>query len=85
MNKEIEEFLKTLPPERQEKLRQFQWKLDQDLNKFKDPTARFNRMVEIFWEQVQVFKQSLEDPSSLLPKEEEIPDNVIGIDKFKKD
>ena len=34
----------------------FQWRLEQELNKFKNPISRYNRMVELFWEQVEEFK-----------------------------
>jgi hypothetical protein len=90
MSKEIEKFSKELKnfldsiedPERKERLERYQWRLDQDLAKYKDPVARYNRMVELFWEGLQNFKEALENPSSLIDKEEVIPDNVV---KFKKD
>jgi len=79
MNKEIEDFINSCPPERQERLRQFQWRLDQQLSKYKDPTARFNKMVEIFWEGVEKFQKTLENPSSIKT------DGSVGkIVKFKQ-
>ena len=81
MNQEIEDFINSCPPEQQERLRKFQWKLEQDLNRYKDPVARFNRMVEIFWEQVNTFYQALENPSSFLKDGSHKVDNVV---KFKQ-
>ena len=58
-NEIIEEFIMTHPPETQKRLRQKQWLIDNELRKFKDPTARLNRMVEMFWSQVREFQASL--------------------------
>lgn len=55
----LEEFFNSLPEERQVKARQLQWKLDNELRKYKDPVARMNRMVEIFWEGVDNFRDVL--------------------------
>lgn len=58
--KQLEEFISSLPEERQTPIRQFQWRLDAQLSKYKDPVARMNKMVEIFWEGVKDFQQALE-------------------------
>ena len=55
----IEEFILAQPEEVQQRLRQQQWRIDNDLRRFKDPVARLNRMVEIFWEQFREFQTSL--------------------------
>ena len=52
----IEEAIERLPENRQQKARQNQWKLDNTLRKYKDPVARMNKMVEIFWEGVYDFR-----------------------------
>lgn len=38
---------------------QFQWQLDQKLNKYKNPVARYNAMVAIFWKDLAKFQQTL--------------------------
>ena len=55
----IEEFIVSSPPEKQLKLRAIQAKVNKELSKFKDPTARLNRMVSLFWEQVNDFQSAL--------------------------
>ena len=55
----LENYFNSLPEEQATKARQMQWQLDGELRKYKDPIARMNRMVELFWEQVGVFKDSL--------------------------
>jgi len=81
---QLEEYIASIEdPVRRKKLEQFQWRLDNELSKYKDPIARYNRMVELFWEGVRDLQTALENPSSLIDKEEgPIPDNVV---KLKKD
>ncbi len=55
----IEGMISSSPPERQERLRQLQWKIDQTLSGYKDPVARMNKMVELFWEGVGKFHDAL--------------------------
>ena len=43
-------------PECLKRCERFQWRLEQDLNKFKNPIARYNRLVELFWKQTEEFK-----------------------------
>lgn len=45
----IEDFILGLPEEKQERARGLQWRIDQELAKYRDPTARMNRMVEMMW------------------------------------
>lgn len=49
----IDSFISSVPEECQQQLRQLQWKIDGTLRPFKDPVARMNKMVEIFWPMVQ--------------------------------
>jgi hypothetical protein len=46
-------------PECLKRCEKFQWRLEQELNKFKNPISRYNRMVEMFWEQTKDFQQAL--------------------------
>lgn len=56
----IEDYISSLPPERQQRLRQLQWKIDGELRKYKDPVAKMNRMAELFWEGVHEFKNAID-------------------------
>lgn len=76
---DIEDFINSLPKEHQKRARQMQWKIDQQLNQCKDDTQRFNKMVEIFWEGVDKFQKTLQDPSSV--KNKQLPNNIVSIDK----
>ena len=77
---DIEDYINSLPEEHRARAWQMQWKIDQQLNRCKDDTQRFNKMVEMFWEGVIKFQRTIQDPFSVV--KEEVPDNVIG---FKKD
>ena len=52
----LEAFLNKLPQERQTRMRAYQWRLEQELSHYKDPVARMNKMVELFWDGVNKFK-----------------------------
>lgn len=56
----VEDYISELPEDKQQRARAQQWKLEQDLRHYKDPTARFNRMVEIFWEGFREFQAALD-------------------------
>lgn len=56
----INDFIEHLPNENCKlKARQLQFRIDRELHSFKDPTARMNRMVELFWEEVKEFQYVL--------------------------
>jgi len=62
--------------EAQSRCRRYQWRLEQDLNKFKNPIARYNRMVELFWEGVGDFEnltRTLEVPETPTKKAAVLP------------
>jgi len=48
-----------LPLGRQQKTRAKQWRLTQELSKYKDPIARLNRFVVLFWEGVSEFDHAI--------------------------
>lgn len=66
VSKIIEDYISTLSPERQQRARAFNWRIQQDLRKFKDPQARMNRMVELFWKGVKEFQQVMQNPEEVL-------------------
>ncbi len=43
------------------KLHQLQWKIEGQLRGFKDPVARMNKMIELFWQGVNDFQRTLKD------------------------
>ena len=51
----INDFIESLPEEKQDVYRARQWRLEQELNKIKDPIERMNKMVQIFWVGVNKF------------------------------
>lgn len=55
----LEDFFNNLPEDKQRRLRGKHFKIQAELSKYKDPTAKMNKMVEIFWEGVEEFKQTL--------------------------
>ena len=55
----LESYFDSLPEKRQKKARQIQWQIEGELRKYKDPIARMNRMVELFWEQTFKFKDAI--------------------------
>ena len=57
---DIEDFINSLPEERQMRARQFQWKIDMELQRCKDDISRYNKMVEMFWEGVERFQRALD-------------------------
>ena len=65
-NEQIEEILQREiramagdDPDRLKKLLQMQWNISGELRKYKDPTARMNKMVEMFWEGVGKFVNTI--------------------------
>lgn len=55
----IEEYINTLDPEKQQRARAYNWRLQQELRHYKDPIARMNKMVELFWSGVNRFNEVL--------------------------
>jgi len=56
--KMIVEVIESFPEESRDKFRAKQWRLEQDLNKIKNPLERMNKMVTLFWIQVAEFTDS---------------------------
>lgn len=62
----MDEYISTLSPERQQRARAFNWRIQQELRNLIDPIARMNRMVEMFWAGVKEFQQVLQNPEKVL-------------------
>jgi len=57
---DIDDFIDSIEDEdRKLKLQQLQFRIDRELRKYKDPVAKMNKMVELFWEGVNEFNQVL--------------------------
>ena len=63
---DIEDFINSLPEHRQERMRQFQWSIDQQLARHKDPIDRMNKMVELMWEGFNKLKDAFDNPDKLV-------------------
>lgn len=57
----FEKYYTTIPPERLELAKKFQWQIDTKLQHYKDPIARMNKMVELFWEGFNKFQNALNE------------------------
>lgn len=64
----IDDYINSLPEERQQRARQHQWKIDQTLSHYKDPVARMNKMVEMLWSGVDKFQKVLSNPKVVAQK-----------------
>lgn len=62
----LEEYISTLPEDRQQRARAYNWRIQQELRNYKDPIARMNKMVEMFWKGFSEFQQALSNPSLIL-------------------
>ena len=67
----IEETIEGFPEEHRTRAYGLQLRIDAELGRYRDPVARMNRMVEIFWDGVRNFQQALTDPNSLLRERQE--------------
>ncbi len=61
----IDDFINSVEDEgKRLRLQQMQWRIDAELRKYKDPVARMNRMVEIFWEGFNEFNDYMQSISN---------------------
>lgn len=55
-----QEMLENVPEALRERYRAMLWRQDASLRKYKDPVARMNAAIVMFWEMVGKFQQTLE-------------------------
>lgn len=79
--KDIEDFINSLPEEQRKRAWQMQWKIDHTLDRCKDDTQRFNKMVELFWEGFLKFQNVMLNPLS----ERSLKKDSNNVVCFKKD
>lgn len=76
MDKKVKDFLDSIKdPDKRKRLEALQWRIDKELEQYKDPVARYNHMVTLFWEQVGKFQDALEG---------KLPNKYDNITKFKR-
>jgi len=62
----IRQALEEVPEEHRARAYGMQRKIEYQLKKYKDPIARMNAMVEIFWQQFDEFQAVINDPREVL-------------------
>jgi hypothetical protein len=62
----IRQALDDVPEELRAQAYGIQRRIEHQLNKYKDPIARMNAMVEIFWQQFHEFQAVINDPCEVL-------------------
>ena len=67
----IQQTIESFPPEYRTRAQGLQFKIEATLSKYKDPVARMNKMVEIFWDYFQEFQEVLNNPTGYVKKSEE--------------
>lgn len=66
----IEGAIAEFPPHLRPRAYGLQFRLDAELGRIRNPVARMNRMVEIFWESFEQFRQVINDPAAFLAERE---------------
>jgi len=74
-------YIDSFPERHKTRALWFQSNLERDLNKYKHPTARFNRMVEVFWEKFFDFQDSLNNPEKFYEDSRNNKSEVITLRK----
>jgi hypothetical protein len=79
----IAEALEELPEEYRVQAHGLQLRIEQRLCRFRDPVARMNEMVVIFWDQFRKFQEVLNDPKGVadLKISGKTPGKVILLDR----
>jgi hypothetical protein len=67
----IKGMIDQFPEEHRARAYGLQLKIDAELSRYKDPVARMNRMVELFWQGVGRFQEALTDPAKVLEERQE--------------
>lgn len=66
----ITRTIASFPEHHRKRAQGLQFKIDCTLSKYKDPVARMNKMVEIFWKNFQQFHDVLHNPEKILAERE---------------
>ena len=73
-------------PEKLERYRAMQWRIDQEMLKYKNPITKYNKMVEMFWKQFEEFQKGLKTLETIKTKQPEKPAtaDIIQFTKLNK-
>lgn len=66
----INNAINSYPEKFRLRARGIQFTLDSELNKYKNPVVRMNRMVELFWEKFSEFQTAVSDPENYTSEKE---------------
>jgi hypothetical protein len=79
----IQETIDSFPPEYRTRAQGLQFKIEATLDRYKDPVARMNKMVELFWGYFQDFQDVINDPAAYLEKtdKEKEPGKVLRFNR----
>ena len=66
----INNAINSYPEKFRLRARGIQFILDSELNKYKNPVVRMNRMVELFWEKFSEFQTAVSDPENYTSEKE---------------
>ena len=80
----IRTAIESYPQETRQRFYGMQFTLDCELRKYKNPIARMNRMVEIFWAKVYEFNLALRHPETAIAAKAEKRDPAKVIQLFPK-
>lgn len=59
MEEVLDDFISKTEEPNRTKLKQLQWRINGELRHYKDPIARYNKMIELFWKGVNDFNNAL--------------------------
>lgn len=78
----LEEHIEGIPdPERRKRARAMQWRIDQELSRYTDKTARLNRMIELFWAGFFDWQAALNDPKGFKERQDGRKADVLEFPK----
>ena len=66
----IHKTINSYPEKFQQRARGIQFTLDCELNKYKNPLSRMNRMVELLWEKFAEFQTVISEPTKYVAERE---------------
>ncbi len=77
----LQTAIDSYPDEYRKRAQGIQFELDCELRKYKNPVARMNRMVELFWEKFEEFNLVINEPTSVCAAREKAstPAKVIAL------
>ena len=75
----IDALIADFPEDMRQRARSWQFRLDHELNQYKDPVSRMNAMIELFWSGFARFQQAVIEPEQLLAERDESGTVVIPL------